>query len=143
MTFVRILCAPAFSLKLALPACLLGQRGRVRSLGRLDRYWLSRIVNRYLEYRLSAGKDWLDWSASVYLECRLWNTTLQEFRERIKLLLDTLQASSVNGSFNVGLLDKVIEIVVSSVIATLLHVVIVEATVLLRLHVLIGVSDVR
>ena len=97
---IRILGALTFSLELGLPACLFRQKVRVRSLGRLDRYWLRRIVYWYLE-------DWLDWSTSVYLECGLGNTALEEFRERIKLLLDALQASSVNGSFNVSLLDKV------------------------------------
>ena len=135
MPAIRILGALTFSLELGLPACLFRQKVRVRSLGRLDRYWLIQIILSHLEGRLEATNNWLCRSAGIGLDHKLRRSTQQEVLDFNKHLFDALQASSVNGSFNLSLLDKVFERILSNFIAMFLHVVIIEATVLLRLDV--------
>ena len=72
---IVLLSAPAFTLKLVLPACLLERIGRVGSLGRLDMCWLRYLFFWCLVERLGADKDWFDWSAGVNLDCGLGSST--------------------------------------------------------------------
>ena len=65
----------------------------------------------------------------------------QEVLNFNKHLLKALLPFSVDFSLPSGLLDKLIKHVVPHVISMLLHIVIVEATVLLRLDVLVSISD--
>ena len=133
---IRTLGAMAFALELGLPACLLGQKVRVRSLSRLDKYWLRRIFFLHLEYRLNATNNWLGRSAGIGLNRKLWRSPKQEVLDFNKNLLDTHQTCSVNDPIPVGLIYEVRENAFPHIIALLPYVVIIESTVLLRLNVL-------
>ena len=103
---------------------------------------LGLIVYRQLEVRLEGGDGLLGWSAGVDLECGLRGTTLQGLRgcsgNRHAPLHHGLNAFQ----FSHGILCKVVERGDHRVVAQLLPFVIIEAMVLLRLHVLPCVRNV-
>ena len=132
---VVLLGALAFPLELGLPACLLFVNRRVGSLGRLGSLVLQRRLSFQLQRRLGAGNDWFDGGAGVDLDCRLGGSAHQDVFDSSNHLLEALEFCPVNVPLPFGLLDKVSERGVPHVVATLLHVVIVEPTVLLGLDV--------
>ena len=139
---VRFAGAPAFTLELVLPVSLLEHDWRFRSLGRLDGRRLGLIFYRQLEVRLEGSDGLLGWSAGVDLECGLRGTTLQGLRGCSGNRPASLHHSLNTFQSGQGLLGKVVERGDHRIVAQLLLFVIIEAMVLLRLHVLPCVRDV-
>ena len=139
---VLFLSASTFIFELVLPACLLGQKGRVRSLGRLNRYRLRWIIFWYLEDRLEVAYEWFDRNVGAYLNCSLRSTTHKELLERPGFLSLHVQLGLHALLPLQGLLGKVSVHYMPPFIAEFLNVVIIEPTVLLRQDMPVGIRDV-